>query len=85
MLKRPVKFIGAAKILAPSEAIDEGEMLKIALTLLRYNNITLLVALDSRDLFTTLSTQRNIVDKSTRADVNVIRYEFETQHVNKIF
>lgn len=82
--KRPVKSVGAAEILAASEAIDEEKMLKMAMSLLLFNNIPLLVALDSRDLFTSLSTQRNSVDKSIRADVNVIRYEFETQHVDEI-
>ena len=46
--------------------------------------IELLVALDSKDLFDTLSTCRNSNDRSIRADVSVIRYEFETQKVNRM-
>ena len=47
-------------------------------------HIELLNALDSKDLFETLSTCRNSIDRSIRADVSVIRYEFETHKVNRI-
>lgn len=47
--------------------------------------IELLIALDSKDLFSSLSTQRNSIDRSIRADVNVIRFEFETKSVSKIY
>lgn len=39
------------------------------------------IVLDSRDLFTSLSTQRQSIDKSIQADVNVIRHEFELRNV----
>lgn len=54
------------------------------ITLLLCNSILLLVALDSRDLFTSFLTQRISDDKSIRVDVNVIWYEFETHHVDEI-
>ena len=80
--KRPVKSVGAAEILAASEAIDEGKVLKQALSTLLGIPLRLIIALDSLDLFTALSTQKNSIDKSIRADVNVIRYEYETQHAD---
>lgn len=82
--KRPVKSIGAAEVLAAAEAIDEGKTLKSAMSILLRMPIRLLIALDSRDLFTSLSTQRNSIDKSIRADVNVIRYEYETINADEI-
>ena len=46
--------------------------------------VDLIVCTDSKDIFKTLSTQRNSVDRSIRSDVNVIRYDFETKQVNYI-
>lgn len=82
--KRPVKSIGAAEILAAAKAIDEGKILKQAMSTLLGLPIRLIVALDSRDLFTSLSTKRNSVDKSIRAEVNVIRFEYETGNADEI-
>ena len=83
--KRPVKSIGAAEILAAGEAIDEGKVLVNAYRVLLGMDIDLMISLDSKDLFETLSTCRNSIDRSIRADVSVIRYEFETQNVNRFF
>lgn len=82
--KRPVKSIGAAEILAAGQAIDEGKVLASAYHILLGVQVDLVIALDSKDLFETLSTCRNSIDSSIRADVNVIRYEFETHKVNRI-
>ena len=82
--KRSVKSIGDAEILAAGETIDEGKVLANAYRELLHMEIELLVALDSKDLFETLSTCRNSIDRSIRADVSVIRYEFETQKVNRM-
>lgn len=82
--KRSTKSVGAAEIVAASDATDKEKMIKIAMSLLLCSSIQLLVALHKSDLFTPFSTQQNLVDKSMRADVNVIRYNFETQHVNKL-
>lgn len=82
--KRPVKSIGAAKILAASESIDEGKCLKRPAALLFGIDISIIIALDSRDLYTSLSTQRNSIDNLIRADINVLRYEFETKNVNEM-
>ena len=80
--KRPVKSIGAAEILAAGAAIDEGKMLVKAYEKLLNVSVAHIVAVDSKDLFTTLSTCRNATDRSIRADVSVIRYEFETRNVS---
>lgn len=71
--KRPVQSIKAAEIVAASEAMDEGKMLKMAMISLLCNCIPLLFALESRNLLMSLSSQRNSVDKSIRADVDVFR------------
>ena len=44
----------------------------------------LIVVLDSKDLYTSLSTQRKSIDRSVRADVNYIRYQFEISNANRI-
>ena len=82
--KRPVRSIGAAEILAVGEAVDEGKTLKSAVSTILGINVKLLVATDSKDLFNSLSTQRNSIDKSIRADVNLIRFEYETHSVNTV-
>ena len=81
---RPVKSVGAAEILAAGEAIDESKALVQALSVLLNMKIDLKLLLDSRDLFESISTCRNSTDRSIRADVSVIRYEFETHHINRI-
>lgn len=43
-----------------------------------------MIALDSKDMFTTLFTQRNSTYKSNRANVNVTRYENEAIHADDI-
>ena len=70
--------------MAAGEAIDEGKIIAQAYSTLLGYKVNLIVALDSKDLFQSLSTQRNSIDKSIRADVNVIRHEFETKNVHKI-
>lgn len=82
--KKPVKSVGAAEILAAGESIDEGKVIAHTYSLLLGFKVKLPIALDSKDLFQTLPTQRNSIDKSIRADVNVIHHEFETQNVHEI-
>lgn len=81
---RPVKSIGAAEILGFGEAIDEGKVLAKAYETLLGIEIDLSVIVDSKDLYDTLSTCQNSTDRSVRADVSVIRYEFETEKVNSM-
>ena len=80
--RRPVKSIAAAEILAVGEGIDEGKMIKYALSDILGIEIKLIAVTDSKDLFNSLYTQRNATDRSVRADVNVIRFDFETKAVD---
>lgn len=82
--KRPVKSVPAAEILAASESIDEGKLLKKAYSELINVEVKLIVCVDSKDLFTSLSTQRLSLDRSIRGDVSSIRFEFETGTVDQI-
>lgn len=59
-------------------------VLKRTIAKLLQNDVELIRITDSKDLFSTLSTERNSIDKSIRADVNVIGFEFETKAVDKI-
>lgn len=47
-------------------------------------HIDLIVALDSKDLFGTMSPCCNSVDCSIRGDVSLIKYEYETHKVNQV-
>ena len=80
--KRPVRSIGSAETIAAGVAIDEGKLLVMSLKLLLGIHVDLRVCVDSKDLWDTLTTCHEPTDKSVRADVNVIRYEFETHKVN---
>lgn len=82
--KRPVKSIGSAEILSAGEAIGEGKFqVQVISTLLGINS-DLIIALDTKNLYNSLSTQHNALDKPIRADVNVIQYELETRKVNRM-
>ncbi len=82
--KRPVKSVPAAEILAATEGIDEGKMIAQAYSELMAMEIKMQLCVDSKDLFTSLSTQRNSIDRSIRGDVSSIRFEFQTGAVEKI-
>lgn len=55
--KRPIESIKAVQIMAASEATDEEKILKRTLTTVYQSKIDLIVALDMRDLFSSLSTK----------------------------
>lgn len=74
----PVKSIGAAEILVGTEGIDGGKILKTLFSVTYRMNIPLHIVLDTKDISTSLSSQRNSIDESIRADVNIVRFEFET-------
>lgn len=82
--RRPIKSVPAAEILAASEAIDEAKAIAGVYSELFNMNIKVRLCVDSKDLFTSLSTQRLSVDRSIRGDVGVIRYEFQTGVVDRI-
>lgn len=70
--KRPVNLILAAQILTAGESIDEEKMLKAAMSTLPQESLHLLVAVDPRNLFTSLSTKRSSIGYSIRANVNAV-------------
>ena len=82
--RRPAKSTPVAEILACSEAIDEGKTIKYTLRQIIELDLPLYIVVDTKDLFTTLSTRQNSIDKAIRPDVNSIRFEFETQNVDEI-
>lgn len=82
--KRPVRSIGAAKILAAGEAVDEVKMLARTRLLIYSYLIPLRIALDSKDQFTSLYSQRSPIEKSIRADENANRYEFERKNIDGV-
>ena len=47
-------------------------------------DVDLLIVVGTKDLYDSLFTCRNSTDKSIRADVSLIRYEFETYKINRI-
>lgn len=82
--KRPVRSIAAIEVLHASEPIDVEKTLKRALSTLLCIPVKLIVVVDSTDIFTSLSTRRNLIDKSIRADENVIRFEYEVRNVDEM-
>ena len=81
---RPTKSSGSAETLAAGDAIDDGKLIVDTLNILLTDGIHLVVVVDCKDLFTSLSTCRNPVDKSMRADVSLIRYNYETRRLNRL-
>lgn len=82
--KRPVKSVPAAEILAAGEAIDEVKSIAHAYSELLDRHIDIHLCVDSKNLFSSRSTQRNSIDRSIRADVACIRYEFQVGNVDEI-
>ena len=82
--KRPVKNVPAADILAAAEYIDEGNTISKAYSELLDMDMKVRLAVDSKDLFTSLSTQKNSIDNLIRGDVSCIRFEFQTGAVDQI-
>lgn len=82
--KRPVRSIGAAEILAAFAEIDKEKVTKTAFSMQLECYVGLVIVDNSKDLFTFLSIQRNSIDRSIRADVNIIHLEFETGSADKI-
>lgn len=69
---RPAKSIGLAEILAAGESIGSGKRLVKCYQELLNIKVGLDIVVDTKDLYTTLSTCRNSIEKS-------IKNEFETQ------
>lgn len=81
---RPAKNICAAEILATSKALDKDYILSSTLTIFLYMDIPLVPALDTKGIHTSLSTQRNYLNRSIRSYVNCIRFELENGKVYRI-
>ena len=79
-----MKSIASAEVLAVGKAIDESLIIKAAFEKLVGIEVELNIIVDSKDLFTSLSTCRVPEDKSIRADVQLIRYCFETKKIENI-
>lgn len=82
--KRPAKSIGSAEVLAAGSAIDEGILTSSALHVLLNAFIPVIIAVDSKYLFDSLSSCHVPEDKAIRADVQLIRYYFETKKIQKM-
>lgn len=81
---RPVRSTGAAEIMAAGEGVDIGKILTQVYKTLLHAAINLIVVVDSKDLYTTLTTQRQSIDRSIRGDVGVIRFEFEVKNITEV-
>lgn len=75
---RQAKSTPAAKMLAASEAIQEIVMLKNAQSKLTHLKIATMLIVDSKDLYRTLSSKLNTIDKFVRRDVNAMTFYFDT-------
>lgn len=81
--KCPNTSIGGAKALAFREGIDVGKSIADCYRVLINVTIDLIIVVDSKNLYTTLSAQRLSVDKSMRGDIGIIRHEFEIGNISK--
>ena len=81
---RPTKSSASAETLAAGDATDDGLLLVSSLELILNTKINLTVAIDSKDLYNSLSTCRTPTDKSIRGDVSLLRYNFETRKLHKV-
>ena len=70
--------------LGTAEGIDEIKIIANVYRELLDVEIGTQICVDSKDLFTSLSTQRNSIDRSIRSDVACIRFEFQVGSINKI-
>lgn len=82
--KRPVQSTAGAEILTACEAINEGKTLKRAFSTLTGRPVQLIVLVHFRDLYTSLSTRCNSIDKSMGTDVKCIRFEYNVGNVDVI-
>ena len=83
-LKRPAKSIACAETLAAGDAIDEDKLIVKALNELLNLNIGLWIAVDWKELFSTMSSCRLGTDRSIRGDVSLIRFEFAKKTISQM-
>ena len=82
--KHPVRLIVSAETIAAAIAIDEGKIMVQSLRCLLNHLSKLKICFDSKDLWDSLTNCHEPTDKSVKANVNVIRYEFETKKVSQM-
>lgn len=82
--KRPVKNVPAAEIFAAPEGVDEEKTITKTYSEILDMDIKLRLTVDSKDIFSSLSTQMNSIIKSIRGDMSCLRYEFQTGAVNQV-
>lgn len=73
-----------AKVLASAEAIDEAKIIAHTFQELLMSIVYILLSLDSKVPFTSLSTERNSIHRSVRDDVACIRFNFHFGNIYKI-
>lgn len=76
--------VSAAEILVTIEGIDEVKMTADAYRELLKMEINTQICVDSKDVFTASSTQRNYIDRSMRSDVACISFEFQVVTIHQI-
>lgn len=81
---RPTKSSGSAETLAAGDEIEKGKIIVDTLNILFCDGNHLVFVVDSKELFTSLSTCRALIDKSMRADISLISYNFETRRLNRL-
>lgn len=84
MSKRPAKSSASAEILAASEAVDDGRVIRKCLSRVFNMYVSLVMVVDSKDSLSSLSTSRVPQEKSIAADVTLLRYYFETKQLDKL-
>lgn len=82
--RRPDNSTAAAEILAVGNAIHEGKNMRDSMCSILGKPLKLTVASDSKDIYNSPLTQRNAVDRTSCADVNIVRYEYEPCAVGNI-
>lgn len=79
---RPVRSIGAPKPLAVSEANEGGIVLmNTGQSTLLASYVKVFIVIDYKVLSFSLSTRRNSIYKSIRADLNVIRLDMKSETI----
>lgn len=76
--KRPVKSVAAVEIIIAGEAVHEGNLLRKVYERLLRRDVDLILVVAAKDFYDSLSTCHNPRGRSIRAEVNFIRFNFET-------
>lgn len=79
-----MKPIAPGEVLAGGEAVDNGIFISKTYSKLLQAHATLMVLVDSTDLFMSPSTCGDPEDKSFRADLEVFQCYYETKQLRKL-